>query len=104
VAPDWASNASPHPTTIFEREEAPILHVLDDNRGAIALYERLGFIVRTTFHLTAVHRSDAMGWPPVPVRGVRGLRRRKPPTSVKSRYPAAAHFILDQPITHQLSV
>ena len=46
--------------TISERGEASILHVLDDNRGAIALYERLGFVTRTTFHLTVMHRSDAM--------------------------------------------
>jgi ribosomal protein S18 acetylase RimI-like enzyme len=32
---------------ITARGERPFLHVLDTNRGAIRLYERLGFIVRT---------------------------------------------------------
>ncbi|WP_436230550.1 GNAT family N-acetyltransferase [Caballeronia sp. LjRoot29] len=34
--------------------EAPFLHVFSDNRSAIGLYERLGFELRRTFHLTRI--------------------------------------------------
>jgi predicted GNAT family acetyltransferase len=46
--------------TISGCGEISILHVLDDNRGAIALYERLGFVTRKMFHLTVMRRSEAM--------------------------------------------
>jgi ribosomal protein S18 acetylase RimI-like enzyme len=46
--------------TITGGGEIPMLHVLDDNRGAIALYERLGFVTRAMFQLTVMHRSEAM--------------------------------------------
>jgi predicted GNAT family acetyltransferase len=42
---------------IVGRGEMPILHVLDDNHGAILLYERLGFISRTTLRFTVLRRS-----------------------------------------------
>lgn len=42
---------------ICERGETPFLHVLEDNVGAIALYERLGFVIRATFHLAVMRRS-----------------------------------------------
>lgn len=41
---------------IAQRGQTPILHVFDHNRVAIALYERLGFAVRQSFHLTKVAR------------------------------------------------
>lgn len=39
---------------IWQRGESPFLHVLSNNRAAIALYERLGFRLRQTFFLTLV--------------------------------------------------
>ena len=42
---------------IAGRGETPILHVLDDNQGAILLYERLGFMTRTTLRFTVLRRS-----------------------------------------------
>jgi ribosomal protein S18 acetylase RimI-like enzyme len=41
---------------IAERGDVPMLHVFDDNHGAIALYESLGFASRGVFH---VIRLDA---------------------------------------------
>jgi ribosomal protein S18 acetylase RimI-like enzyme len=39
---------------IRARAETPILHVFDSNFGAIALYERLGFVTRAKFTLNIV--------------------------------------------------
>jgi ribosomal protein S18 acetylase RimI-like enzyme len=47
--------------TISERGETPFLHVFEGNLGAIALYERLGFAIRTTLHLAILQRLDAAG-------------------------------------------
>ncbi|KHK55846.1 hypothetical protein PI87_12660 [Ralstonia sp. A12] len=44
---------------IVQRGQTPILHVFDHNRAAIALYERLGFAVQQSFHLTKVMRLEA---------------------------------------------
>lgn len=46
---------------IWRRGESPFLHVLDQNAGAIALYERLGFRVRQRFHLTMVGHAPSVG-------------------------------------------
>jgi predicted GNAT family acetyltransferase len=39
---------------IEQRGDVPFLHVFSDNRSAIGLYERLGFELRRTFHLTRI--------------------------------------------------
>ena len=39
---------------IFARGETPFLHVFTTNLGAIAVYQRLGFEIRRTFHLAVV--------------------------------------------------
>jgi predicted GNAT family acetyltransferase len=41
---------------IWDRGEVPFLHVRGDNRRAIALYERLGFRIRTTPHLAVLRK------------------------------------------------
>ncbi|RFB78490.1 GNAT family N-acetyltransferase [Methylovirgula sp. 4M-Z18] len=41
---------------ILARNEIPFLHVLADNFGAIALYNRLGFVTRWQPMLTALER------------------------------------------------
>ncbi|WP_324251630.1 GNAT family N-acetyltransferase [Paraburkholderia saeva] len=43
---------------IERHEETPFLHVFSDNRSAIGLYERLGFELHRTFHLTRVTHTD----------------------------------------------
>ncbi|MGA7778070.1 MAG: GNAT family N-acetyltransferase [Paraburkholderia sp.] len=43
---------------IVQRDETPFLHVFSSNRSAITLYERLGFEVRRTFHLTRVKQAE----------------------------------------------
>jgi ribosomal protein S18 acetylase RimI-like enzyme len=41
---------------IRARGETPFLHVREDNLRAIALYERLGFYVRTKPHLAVLRK------------------------------------------------
>jgi predicted GNAT family acetyltransferase len=43
---------------IEQRGQTPFLHVLSGNRSAIGLYERLGFEIRRTFHLTRIGHAD----------------------------------------------
>jgi predicted GNAT family acetyltransferase len=43
---------------IEQRGETPFLHVFCDNLSAIGLYERLGFAVRRTFHLSRVKHAE----------------------------------------------
>ncbi len=42
--------------TISASGDVPFLHVVHDNLGAIALYERLGFVIRTKRHFTVMRR------------------------------------------------
>lgn len=44
---------------ILRRGDTPFLHVFDHNRTAIALYERLGFSTRQTFHLYRITHRDS---------------------------------------------
>jgi hypothetical protein len=41
---------------IIEREEKPFLHVMTHNAPAIKLYEKLGFKIRTQYHISAYRR------------------------------------------------
>jgi predicted GNAT family acetyltransferase len=43
---------------IEQRGQTAFLHVLSGNSSAIGLYERLGFEIRRTFHLTRVGHAD----------------------------------------------
>ena len=43
---------------IAQRGDTPFLHVFSDNRSAIGLYERLGFELRRTFHLSRIEHAD----------------------------------------------
>ena len=36
----------------------PFLHVFANNAGAIALYEKLGFVVRRTLYVTVLTKTD----------------------------------------------
>jgi predicted GNAT family acetyltransferase len=44
-------------TAIVARAETPFLHVFDDNRPAIALYEKIGFTVRAALRLNVLRRA-----------------------------------------------
>jgi len=44
---------------IEHRGETAFLHVFSDNRSAIGLYDRLGFELRRTFHLTRIAHADS---------------------------------------------
>lgn len=46
---------------IRERGATPFLHVLEENRTAIALYRRLGFVERRTMHLTVLAAEAEAG-------------------------------------------
>src|SRR5262244_1624711 len=43
---------------VLDRGEQPFLHVFSENSPAIALYERLGFAIRRTMHVTVVARKS----------------------------------------------
>ena len=43
---------------IVQRGDTPFLHVFSENLSAIGLYERLGFELRRTFHLTRIGHAD----------------------------------------------
>jgi predicted GNAT family acetyltransferase len=43
---------------IAERRMVPFLHVLAENTGAIALYESLGFVIRTACQIAVCQRSE----------------------------------------------
>lgn len=61
--PDFAGQGlgtrlSAHVTrAILERGDTPFLHSWADNRGAIALYERLGYRVRATLNVAVFERA-----------------------------------------------
>lgn len=44
---------------IADRGDTPMLHVFDDNHGAIALYESLGFVGRAVFHVVRLDTAAA---------------------------------------------
>ncbi len=45
--------------SIAARSEVPFLHVFSSNHAAIALYRKLGFVLRRRMHLAALGRADA---------------------------------------------
>lgn len=45
---------------IQQRGETPFLHVASQNKSAIALYERLGFCVRSQIILTVLERAPGL--------------------------------------------
>jgi len=45
--------------SIADRGDTPMLHVFDDNHGAIALYESLGFVGRAVFHVVPLDTAAA---------------------------------------------
>ena len=45
--------------SIAARSEVPFLHVFNSNHAAIALYRKLGFILRRRMHLALLGRADA---------------------------------------------
>jgi ribosomal protein S18 acetylase RimI-like enzyme len=64
VHPDYRGKSYAHALVkilmkaIANRGETSFLHVFDDNHGAIALYERLGFVSRTTLRFSALRRRS----------------------------------------------
>jgi ribosomal protein S18 acetylase RimI-like enzyme len=64
VHPDYRGKGYAHALVktlmkaIANRGETSFLHVFDDNHGAIALYERLGFVSRTTLRFSALRRRS----------------------------------------------
>ncbi len=46
---------------ILDRGETAFLHAYASNTGAVALYESLGFSVRTPMTLTVLARADGQG-------------------------------------------
>src|ERR1700752_1702377 len=46
-------------SSIAARSEIPFLHVFSSNHAAIALYRKLGFVLRRRLHLTVLVRADA---------------------------------------------
>jgi len=42
---------------VFEQNKTPILGVREDNAGAIRVYEKVGFEIRRTLHVTVLKRS-----------------------------------------------
>lgn len=45
--------------SICARGDTPFLHVIGSNEGAIAIYQRMGFVTRRQFHLTVVDAAQA---------------------------------------------
>ncbi|WP_342627924.1 GNAT family N-acetyltransferase [Nguyenibacter vanlangensis] len=43
---------------IRERDLIPFLHVFEDNEGAIALYKKLGFVIRERFFVTSLRSAS----------------------------------------------
>jgi predicted GNAT family acetyltransferase len=46
---------------IVARGDVPFLHVLAENASAIALYDKLGFVVRQRRRLAILRRNEAAG-------------------------------------------
>jgi len=45
--------------SIAARSEVPFLHIFSSNHAAIALYRKLGFVLRRRMHFAALGRADA---------------------------------------------